>query len=310
MNNYVILADFTCDLSAEIRDAIGMEDYVRGHIHFDDGRDFSAGLDWDSISREEFYKILSGKKQRVTTAPSNVEEYYRAFEGYVKQGVGVLSLSLSSGISSTYRFSCIAAEQIRESYPEAVIYCCDSRRMSGGFGLLTICAHRLRAAGKSMDEVAAWLEENKNRVHQMGPIDDLFFIARRGRITMGKAIMGSMVGIKPMGDCNNEGYTTVLTNTKGMNRALEVTVQYLQETAVIEKGMPILVCHSNRPAYAEQLRAAVRAVYPSTEICMSEVFCGSGANIGPGMVGVFYLGEPISPELETEKAIMNGILGK
>ncbi|MBQ7354360.1 MAG: DegV family EDD domain-containing protein [Clostridia bacterium] len=310
MKQYVILADFTCDLSAEIRDDIGMEDYVRGHIHFDDGRDFSAGLDWDQISREEFYKILSNKKQRVTTAPSNVEEYYEVFEGYVKKGVSVLSLSLSSGISSTYRFSCIAAEQIREKYPEADIYCCDSRRMSGGFGLLTICAHRLKAAGKSMEEVAAWLEENKDRVHQMGPIDDLFFIARRGRITMGKAIMGSMVGIKPMGDCNNEGYTTVLANTKGMKSALEVTVRYLQETARNEAGMPILICHSNRPQYAQQLMTAVQAAFPSTEVCLSEVFCGSGANIGPGMVGVFYLGEPISPELEKEKAVMNRILGK
>lgn len=310
MNKYVILADFTCDLSANIRDSIGMEDYVRGHIHFDDGRDFSAGLDWDAISREEFYKILSGKKQRVTTAPSNIEEYYQVFEGYVKEGIGVLSLSLSSGISSTHRFASIAAEQIRENYPDAAIYCCDSRRMSGGFGLLTICAHRLKAAGKSMEEVVAWLEENKNRVHQMGPIDDLFFIARRGRITMGKAIMGSMVGIKPMGDCNNEGYTTVVANAKGMNRALDVTVEYLKRTAVSLDGMPILICHSNRAAYAEQLRAAVQEAYPHEEVYTSEVFCGSGANIGPGMVGVFYLGQPISEGLETEKAIMNQILGK
>ena len=72
---------------------------------------------------------------------------------------------------------------------------------------------------KSLDEILPWLEENKNRVHQMGPIDDLTFIARRGRISKGKAFMGNLAGIKPMGDCNEEGYATVLAKAKGMKKA-------------------------------------------------------------------------------------------
>lgn len=310
MKPYVILADFTCDLSEEIRSSIGMEDYVRGHIHFDDGRDFPATLDWSRISRDEFYKILSNKKQRVTTAPANVEEYCDLFENYVKQGVAVLSMSLSSAISSTYGFSCSAAQRVRENYPDAAIYCFDTRRMSGGFGLLAICAHRLKQEGKSFEEVIEWLEANKNRVHQMGPIDDLFFIARRGRITMGKAIMGSMVGVKPMGDCNNDGYTSIVVNAKGMNKALDATVKYMKETAVASDATSILVCHSNRPKYAGVLKEMVETAYPGAKVYLSDVFCGSGANIGPGMVGVFYLGNPISDDLIVEKEIMSRIIGK
>ena len=60
---FVILADVTCDLNEEIRDRIGMKDYIKGHVHFDDGRDFATTLDWSSISREEFYKQLSNKKK-------------------------------------------------------------------------------------------------------------------------------------------------------------------------------------------------------------------------------------------------------
>ena len=58
MKKYIILADVTCDLSAPIREQFGVKDYLQGHIHFSDGRDFNTTLDWTHISREDFYKAL------------------------------------------------------------------------------------------------------------------------------------------------------------------------------------------------------------------------------------------------------------
>ena len=95
MKKYVILADVTCDVNQEIRDFIGMKDYVTGHASFDDGRDLVTTLDWEPISREEFYTALSNKNTKVTTAPPNIEEYYEKFEGYVKEGYGILSMALT-----------------------------------------------------------------------------------------------------------------------------------------------------------------------------------------------------------------------
>lgn len=310
MKDYVILADFTCDLSEEIRAEIGMEDYVRGHVCFEDGRELVPTLDWSQISREDFYRALSDKKNRISTSPANIEEYCEIFEAYAKEGRDILSLSLSSKISSTYAFAIKAAERVCASYPDIRILCLDSFRMSGGFGLLTLIAHEMKRAGKSMDEVAGWIEEHKRRVHQMGPIDDLFFIARRGRLTMGKAIMGSFAGVKPMGDCNADGYTTILTKVKGMSKALDVTVEYVKETATNPEEQTILVVHSNREAYANTLKEKIAERLSPKKIYVTDVFSGCGANIGPGMVGVYYLGEEVSEELVAEKQIMNRILGK
>ena len=310
MSNYVILADVTCDLSAEIRAEIGMEDYIKGHVQFDDGREILSALEWDTVSREDFYKALSNKKSKVSTAPPNVEEYYAAFEKYIKEGTAVISISLSSKISSTYEFACMAADRLRGVYPEARIACVDSFRMSGGFGLLTLYAHLWKREGKSFEEVVSLLEETKHRIHQMGPIDDLFFIARRGRITMGKAIMGSFAGVKPMGDCNSDGYTSILTKVKGMGKALDVTVRYVEETATDIGEQILIVSHSNRELYAKTLKEKLETELKPKKVYLSDVFCGCGANIGPGMVGVYYLGEPVSEELTREKTVMNHITGK
>lgn len=165
MDQYIILADATCDLSAEVREAIGMKDYLPGHVHIDDGRDFPFTLDWNEISRDEFYKILSSKKHKVTTAPPNIAEYCEVFESYVKQGMAIISMSLSSKISSTHNIAGIAAAQVKETYPEARIYCFDTFRMSGAFGLLTVYAHILQSEGKSFEEVVDWLEAHKCAVH-------------------------------------------------------------------------------------------------------------------------------------------------
>lgn len=310
MQPYVILADACCDLSEEVRRSIGMTDYLCGHVYVEDGRNFPYTLDWSEISRSEFYRLLSNKKCKVTTAPPNMTEYYDVFEAYAQKGVAIISLSLSSKISSTYNTSLLAAEQVRSEYPDAKIYCFDTLRMSGGFGLLTIYAHQMKAEGKSFDEVVDFLEKSKRSVHQMGPIDDLFFVARRGRIGMGKAIMGSLIGIKPMGDCSADGYIEILGNARGIPQALEITVKYVKETAVDIASQTVLVVHSDRDAYAQKLAERLQEDLSPKKVYISEVFAGCGANIGPGMVGVYYLGNEILDGMETEKGIMNTLLGK
>lgn len=305
MNKFVILADVTCDMSKELRDYFKVEDYITGHIHFSDGRDFLTTLDWDLISRDEFYKALSNNKMKVSTAPASPEEYYEKFKEYVQNGYSVLSISISSKISSTYNVAVGAAARVKEEYPECNIYCFDSRRMSGSLALLVAYAHEMKNNGSSMEEVVGWLEENKNKVHQMGPIDDLMFIARRGRISTGKAIMGSFAGVKPMGDCNADGYVSVLTKAKGMKKALMLTVEYIKLAAVNVEQQYIFIAHSNREEYANTLKEMLEKELNPKKVFVSDVFSGSGTNIGPGMIGAYFLGNEISEDCVKEKEMIN-----
>lgn len=307
MEKFVILADVSCDLSEEIRNFCGMEDYIKGHVHISDGRDFATTLDWSKIGCDEFYKILSNKKMQVSSAPASPEEYYLCFKSYAEKGYKILSMSISSKISSTYNVACGAAKRIKEEFPETEIYCLDTTKMSGAFGLLVMYAHLLKKENKSYSEIIEWLEENKNKVHQMGPIDDLIFVARRGRISMGKAVMGSFAGVKPMGDCNEDGYVSVLTKVKGIHKALDITVKYVEKVATDIENQYIIISHSNRAAYALELKEMLEKAVNPKKIFISDVFAACGTNAGPGMVGVYFMGNSISSELAAEKAIMEEI---
>ena len=220
---------------------------------------------------------------------------------YIDLGYDIISMSISSKISGTFNIANLARNQVLEEYPDANIYCFDSLRMSGSFGILVIYALELQKEGKSFDEVINWLEENKVKVHQMGPIDDLTFVARRGQISKGKAIMGNFVGIKPMGDCNTEGYVTVLAKTKGIKKALNSTVSYIEKIGTNLENQYIIIAHSDREDYANLLKEKIEEKLKVKKVFVTDVFSGCGTNIGPGMIGAYFIGNTISTDCLVEK---------
>jgi DegV family protein with EDD domain len=262
-------------------------------------------LDWENISREEFYKILANKKNKVSSAATSPEEYYQIFKKYAEAGRDIISMSLSSKVSSAYRLAVSAAERIKKEFPERQIHCVDTCRISGSFGLLVAYACEMQNGGATFEQTVNWLEENKHRVHQMGPIDDLTFAARRGQISNSKAFMGNLVGVKPMGDLNEEGYVTVLAKVKGIKKALDITVSYIDLCATDLEDQYVFIMHSNREELAYALKERLEAKLTRKKIFVSDVFCGCGTNIGPGMICAYFLGEPISEGCVKEKQMLS-----
>ena len=304
MKDFVILPDVTCDMSQEIRDYFGLTDYIQGHVHINDDS-IRTSLDWTNITRDKFYETLSNKRNKVSSAAASPEEYYQIFKKYAEEGYGIISMSISSKISATYNIAVSAMIRIKEEYPDIDTYCLDSYRMSGSFGLLVAYACEMKKNGKSFEEIVAWLEENKQRVHQMGPIDDLTFIARRGQISSGKAFMGNLVGIKPMGDSNTDGYVSVLAKVKGIKKALDVTVSYIKRMATDVENQYIFIMHSDREEYANLLKEKIEKNIPCKKVFVSDVFSGCGTNIGPGMISSYFMGEPVTENSVKEKGAMD-----
>ena len=147
MNPYIILTDVTCDLSPEIRAYFGMTDYVHGYVSISDGRDLKTQLDWDLISREDFYNCLGNRQMKVSTAPASPEEYYQIFTKYAEEGYDILSISISSKISSTFGVAVGAADRVKAEHPDCTLYCLDARRMSGSMGLLVCYALEMQKQG-------------------------------------------------------------------------------------------------------------------------------------------------------------------
>lgn len=309
MGKFIVLPDITCDLNKETREFFGLQDYVKGYVCIGDQL-VQTDLDWQSLKRDYFYKTLMNKKISVSSSASSPEEYYQIFKKYVDDGYDVLSMSLSSKISATHGITVSARDKLLSENPNAKVYCLDTLRMSGSFGLLVIYALLLQKEGKSYEEVIDWLENNKTRVHQMGPIDDLTFIARRGRISNGKAIMANLVGIKPMGDSNADGYVTVLAKAKGIKKALKATALYLKTIAEDIENQYVLIAHSDREDVAIELKQEIEKLVKCKKVFITDVFASCGTNIGPGMISVNFMGKAVSEDSSYEKQALLDALGQ
>ena len=107
-----------------------------------------------------------------------------------------------------------------------------------------------------------------------------------------------------MGDCSSDGYVSVLGKVKGIKKAFEVTVEYVKRTAKDPENQYIIISHSDREAYANMLKQMIEEQIRPKKVLVSDVFCGCGTNIGPGMIGAYFLGDEVSEDCEAEKSIM------
>lgn len=308
MADYVILTDSSTDLTKDLRERFGIDDYLAGNITFPDGHTEDSTLDWENISPQDFYTSMS-KDSMYTTGIKNIEVQEAFFEKYLKQGKDILSISLSHSLSNTFDGCRKAAQNLQEKYPDRKIVCVDSLRYSGADGLLCSIAGEMKKEGKSLEEVAEWLENNKHRCHQTGTVDDLKFLAKMGRCSNVSAFMGSLINIKPIAEFNRDGMNQIITKVTGYKKLFSAMIDYMKATIEPEPKR-IFVSHTYRKAQWLQLQELIRENFPTAEIIPTTVNMANGSSIGPGMVVAFYMGKEISEGLVEETKILEEIKAK
>ena len=182
MKNYVIIADSTCDLSKEICEKHDIK-IVRGIITLPDKTQVESPLEWDRFDRVGFYNDLKKNPDGYSTAPANPATFKKAFKDAYDEGKDVLCMTISGAISGANDFASVAKKELEQELPDIKINLLDSLRFGPGFGLMVLYAAEKRAEGKSLEETTQFIEENKNRFHQAGWLDDLSFVAKKGRLT-------------------------------------------------------------------------------------------------------------------------------
>lgn len=308
MADYVILTDSSTDLTKDLRERFGIDDYLPGNITFPDGHNEDSTLDWESISPQDFYTSMS-KDSMYSTGIKGLEVQEAFFEKYLEQGKDILNISLSHALSNTYDSCRKAASNLQEKYPDRKIICVDSLRYSGGDGLLCSLAGDMKKAGKTIDEVAQWLEENKHRCHQTGTVDDLKFLAKMGRCSNVSAFMGSLINIKPIAEFNRDGMNQIITKVTGYKKLFSAMIEYMKATIEPEPKR-IFVSHTYRKAQWLQIQELIKENFPTAEIIPTTVCMANGSSIGPGMVVAFYMGKEISEGLVEETKILEDIKAK
>ena len=309
MNKFAIIADGSCDLSEKFQKEYDIR-IVPGHLNYPGESEVKFTLQWTPDERDAFYKALSKNPDGFSTAPPNIEEFRQVFTEYAAKGEDVLCIPISGGISGACNFATQARAEVLKDYPDARIVIVDSLRFSAGHGLLVILAAKLRASGHSIDQTAAYLEENKNRIHQCGWLDDLSFVAKKGRLTHSKAFFGKLAGVKPIGEFDYNGLTTVIGKVKGAKKAYSVLLEYLDNTIENASEQTIFIAQTSRYPQAEKYKEMIEQRFHPKEVIIVDVFPSCGINVGPGLMAAYYIGKPISKGLTEEKALLERIISQ
>lgn len=246
--------------------------------------------DMDGLSAKEFFAKLREGHMAVTSQ-INPEEAKQALEPFLKEGKDVLHLAFSSGLSGTCNSMKIAAEQLKEEYPDRKIIVVDTLCACLGEALLLYYVLKLQKEGKTIEEAAAWAEENKLHVCHNVTVDDLHHLQRGGRVSKATAVLGTMVQIKPMIHMDNNGCLQVVAKERGRKKSLNKIVEMAIERSRGWDNEIIMITHGDCIKDAEYVAELVREKMGIDNILINNIGTVIGSHTGPGVVAVFNMGE-------------------
>ncbi|MCI8597647.1 MAG: DegV family protein [Lachnospiraceae bacterium] len=288
MNSYVIMTDNMADLPESYIQEHGLEVISLSYIL--DGKTYDRD---HPLEVGEFYnKMRNGSMP--TTSQVNPEQAKEAFASCLKAGKDVLYLAFSSGLSGTYGSGQIAAQEIQEenTYPDRRIVVVDTLSASLGEGLLVHKAVQMKEAGKSLDEVAAWVEANKLHLCHNFTVDDLFHLHRGGRVSKATAILGTMINIKPILHVDDEGHLIAIGKVRGRKKSLTSLVDRMGEQIKGFENQEVFISHGDCLEDAQYVEKLVRERFGVESFIINHVGPTIGAHSGPGTIALFFMGNP------------------
>lgn len=260
---YQLFSDMTADVSEALMRGMPEVAYVPMQVELG-GESFTYGPG-GSLTVEQFYAEQRAGKF-ASTSQINPMIYRRCFEQALKAGEDVLYLCFSSGMSGTLQSANLCAEELREEYPARRLIVLDTLCASVGQAMLVREAARKQQEGLSIDELAAWVEENRLKICHWFTVDSFDHLKHGGRISAAAAAVGTMLQIKPLLHVDDEGKLRVAEKPRGRKQAIRTQIAHMKEGWTPEMGRLVVIGHGDCPEDAEQLRQAVLREFPDADI--------------------------------------------
>ena len=287
MAPYRILTDSTTDLSPALVEKMNVT--VLPLMFTMDGKTYRNTPDEADMPSKVFYdKVRAGSMP--TTSQINPMDFKEAVGPILAGGEDVLYLAFSSGLSGTYNNSRIAFAELAEEYPQRKVMCVDTLGASMGEGLLVYLACQQRDKGKSIEEVAQWVEENRLRLAHWFTVDDLNHLKRGGRVSGAAAFFGTMLSIKPVLHVDDEGHLIPMEKVRGRRQSLDALVEHMAKTGIDNAHQTVFISHGDCQEDAERVAEMVKKRFGCRTVLLNYVGPVIGAHSGPGTIALFFLG--------------------
>lgn len=282
--DFQIITDSCCDFPTPMYGQLGLN-FVPLTVEFR-GNTFD---DKNDDSLKDMYQGLRAGEVAKTSAV-NPSRWSQAMENALAAGKDVLVLAFSSGLSTTYQSAVIAAEELKDAYPDRKIQVIDTLCASMGQGLLAWYACKKRDEGLSLDEVAQWVLDNRLHLCHWFTVDDLMYLKRGGRISAATALVGTMLQIKPLLHVDDEGHLINMTKTRGRKAAIDAMVKKAQELGAGYDNSTMFISHGDCLSDAEYLSRQLKEKCGVKDVVISYVGAVIGSHSGPGTLALFFLG--------------------
>lgn len=291
MNSYVLTCCSTADLPKEY--------FEKNNIPFAcyhymmDGAEYNDDLG-QSIPFDEFYQRIAAGSMP-TTSQINISEFMAFFEPFLQEGKDILHISMSSGISGTCNSAMNAAKELMEKYPDRSIKVVDSLAASSGYGLFLDKLVEMRDAGKSLEELYIFAEDNKLKLQHWFFSTDLTHFKRGGRISATAATLGNILNLCPLMNVDYAGKLIVRQKIRGKKKVIVEIVNKMIELAEGGKdynGKCYISCSACEED-ARKVAELVEATFPNLngKVEINSIGAVIGAHTGPGTVALFFWGE-------------------
>ena len=288
MKNYVIVTESTADLPQDLADELGITiiPMVFGfenesYLNYPDNREMDI---------HKFYERVK-KGERSTTALINSKTFEEKFEPILKTGNDILYIGFSSGLSGTYNASLIAAEELKQKYPDSTIVCIDTLAASMGEGLLVYHAAKLKQQGQDMERVSRWLMDNRLKLCQWFTVDDLNHLKRGGRINAMTAPIGSSLNVKPILHVDNEGYLIPVHNVRGRKKSINSLLEHMEELCINPEEQTIFISHADCFEDTENFANLIKEKLNVKEVIINFIGPVIGSHTGQGAIALFFIGK-------------------
>lgn len=284
MRDFVIVTETTTDLPASYIEENGLviiplyyqiEDTVYGEEKHLELKDF-------------FDAMRNGATP--TTSASNPDTIRRTYLELIESGKDILHLAFTSGLSCSYNNAAFVANDLMEEYPDANIKVIDTLCASLGQGLIVNSAVQLKKAGKSIDEIAEWVEANKLKVCHEVTVEDLIYLYRGGRLKKSSAVLGTIINIKPLIHVNNEGKLISYDKVRGRKKSLNALVEKMVSAVENYDGENdwVFISHGDCLEDAEYVKAQIEERLGTKNFIINYLSPTIGSHAGPGTVALFF----------------------
>ena len=285
MANYQIITDSACDLPKAMLQQLNVSSFPLTVLFR--GKNLQDSVD------EGLQEIYTGLRNGEATSTSaiNPDGWTSVMEPVLARGEDALVLAFSSGLSTTYQSAVIAADDLREKYPERKIIVVDTLCAALGQGLLVWYTCKQRDAGMELEQLAAWVESNKLSVCHWVTVNDLMHLKRGGRINATTAVVGTMLQIKPIIHVNDEGKLISVGKARGRKAALQVLVDKMKELGEGFDNHTVFITHGDCLEDGMMLKEMVLQQTEAKEVFVGNLGAVIGSHAGPGTLALFFLGK-------------------